>query len=76
MPTIRAFLPAAARRRCAISVTFSLMACTAVPTHAIGSAARAQAVTSLPPIETVMSLTRSRCLRRNLSAAAIWVVPA
>jgi hypothetical protein len=76
MPTIRAFAPAAARSRCAICVTFSCSLATAAPTQAIGSAARAHAVTSLPPIETVISFTRPRWSRRNRSAASICVVPA
>jgi hypothetical protein len=48
---------------------------TASPTQATGSPAPAlaHAVTSLPPIEIVTSLTSSRCAFRNAAAASAWV---
>ena len=76
MPTIRGLRPAAARRRCASAPTFAFSRSTAAATHAIGSGSAAQAVTSLPPIDTVIRPTLPRFARRNASAAAICVVPA
>ena len=49
------------------------MPLTASATHATGSPAAAHFVTSLPPIETVMSATRLRCDRMKRAAAAAWV---
>ncbi len=55
-------------------VTFLVMPVTAVATHATGLACVAQAVTSFPPIDTVMSPMCPRWADRNVSAAASWVV--
>src|SRR5580692_8054485 len=66
--------PAAARRATARPVTFVVMPVTAVATQLIGLACVAQAVTSFPPIDTVMSPTCPRWAVRNASAAASWVV--
>ena len=69
MPTIRTLWPAARRRRLAIVVTLVLMVATAAVTQATGSGARAQAVTSLPLMDTVTSDVRPRCARRKRAAA-------
>src|SRR4051794_28097692 len=74
MPTSFGFLPAALRSRLARVVTFFLMLAAAAPTHGSGLASFAHAVTSLPPIETVISATLPRWLRRKRSAAFTWVV--
>src|ERR1700722_14985689 len=66
--------PAAARRAAAKLVTFLVMPVTAVDTQLIGLACTAHAVTSLPPMETVISPMCPRCAVRNTSAAASCVV--
>ena len=76
MPTILVFVPAALRRRLSSTLPLALTFSIAGPTQATGSASLAQEVTSLPPIETVISLTWPLCLRRNRSAAVAWVWPA
>src|SRR4029079_17156293 len=76
MPTIRVFLPAALRRRLSSTLPFALTLSIAGPTQATGSASLAQRVTSLPPVETVISLTWPLWARRNFTAAAAWVWPA
>ena len=62
------------RRSPANAVTLVVMSWTAVPTQAIGLAADTQPVTSLPPMETVMSPMWPLWAAMNASAAAIWVV--
>ena len=47
---------------------------TAVPTQGIGSDFVAHAVTSLPPMDTVINPMCPRWAVRNASAAAAWVV--
>src|SRR4051812_47782862 len=71
---MRTDLPPALRSRLASLATFFVMLVVAVPTQATGSASPAQLVTSLPPIETVTSLTLPRLRRRKRSAAVAWVV--
>src|ERR1700689_1309672 len=66
--------PAADRKATARFVTFLVMPATAVETQLIGLAWAAQAVTSLPPIDTVISPMCPRCAVRKASAAASWVV--
>src|ERR1700728_3453992 len=66
--------PAADRKATARLVTFLVMPATAVDTQLIGLACAAQAVTSLPPIDTVMSPICPRWAVRKASAAASWVV--
>src|SRR5580658_7578384 len=66
--------PTADRKATARLVTFLVMPATAVATQLTGLACVAQAVTSLPPIETVMSPMCPRWAVRKASAAASWVV--
>ena len=75
-PTIRGFGPEAARSRRASLPTLRSMSFTASFTHVMGSGTpRTQAVTSFPPIETVISATRRRLRRMNRVAAATRVLP-
>jgi hypothetical protein len=76
MPTIRAFLPAALRRRFSSAFPFVFTRSIAGPTQATGSGALAHAVTSLPPIETMIRPTSPRWRRRNRAAASACVLPA
>ena len=55
-------------------VTFFSMLVTAVPTQGIGVACVAQAVTSFPPMDTVISPICPRWAVMNASAAAACVV--
>src|SRR5580704_6060547 len=71
---IGTFGPAAVRRSSASVVTLVVMLLTAVPTQLIGLLCVAHAVTSLPPMETVMSPMWLRCAVMKASAAAICVV--
>ena len=66
--------PAAVRRSPASAVTFVVMPLVAAATQVMGLLCVAQAVTSFPPIDTVIRPTWPRCAVRNASAAAICVV--
>src|SRR4051812_16068886 len=75
MPTIRVLGPAALRSRVSSVLPLALTFSIAGPMHGIGSACLAHDVTSLPPIETVTSLTLPRWRLRNRTAAAVCVRP-
>ena len=51
-----------------------LMFCTAADAHGMGFGCDAQAVTSFPPIDTVISPMWPLCVAMKATAAAIWVV--
>ncbi len=66
--------PAALRRSEASAVTLVAMPLTAAATQLMGLALSAHPVTSLPPMETVISPMWPRWAVRKASAAAICVV--
>ena len=67
-------VPTLARSAAAKAVTLLVMPVTAVPTQLMGFAWAAHAVTSLPPMDTVIRPMCPRWAVRNASAAAAWVV--
>ena len=75
MPTSFGVGPAALRSALAILPTFSLMSPTAPATQSTALGAAAHFVTSLPPIETVISAIFFLCARMYFVAALSCVVP-
>ncbi len=73
VPTITVSGPAAALSRCTIPGTLAEMPLTAPLTHVTGSGSPPHAVTSFPPIDTVIRSTSPGWACRNASAASSWV---